>query len=66
MINQQMHIYKYVQSRVIILHEHVLVATVTIIRVSYKKKLLICNITLKFSMMNIMVIKHKIIILHFC
>jgi hypothetical protein len=43
MINQQMHIYKYVQSRVVILNEHVLVVPVTIVKVSYKKKQLICN-----------------------
>jgi hypothetical protein len=47
MINQQMHIYKYVQSHVIILHEHVLVALVTIVRVSCKKKQLICSSSTK-------------------
>ena len=47
MINQQMRIYKYVQSHVIILNEHVLVAPVTIVTVSYKKKQLICNSSTK-------------------
>jgi hypothetical protein len=47
MINQQMHDYKSVQSHVIILHEHVLVAPVTIVRVSYKKKQLIRNSSTK-------------------
>ena len=37
MINQQMHIYKNVQSRIIILHQNVLVTSATIIRVSYNK-----------------------------
>jgi len=35
MINQPMHIYKYVQSHVIILNQHVSVTFVTIIRVFY-------------------------------
>ena len=47
MINQQMRIYKYVQSHVIILNEHVLVTPVTIVTVSYKKKQLICNSSTK-------------------
>jgi len=34
-INQQMHIYKYVQSRIINFHQHVSVTSVTIIRKSY-------------------------------
>jgi hypothetical protein len=35
--NQQMHIYKYVQSNTIILHQHVSVTPVTTIRLSYDK-----------------------------
>jgi len=34
MINQQLHIFKYVQSYIIILHRHVVVTTVTTIIVS--------------------------------
>jgi len=34
MINQQMHIYKYVQSHINIFHQHSLVIPVAIIRVS--------------------------------
>jgi len=37
MINQQMDIYTYVQSHVIIFQQHVLVTPVTIIRASYNK-----------------------------
>jgi hypothetical protein len=41
MINQQVHIYKYAQSHIIItiiiIHKHVSVTFVTIIRVSYSK-----------------------------
>jgi hypothetical protein len=37
MMNQQMLIHKYVQSHIIILHQHVLVTFVIIIRVSYNK-----------------------------
>ena len=37
MINQQMHIYKYVQSHTISFHQHVSVTLVTIIRVAYNK-----------------------------
>jgi len=35
MTNQQMHLYKYVQSLIIILHQYVSITPVTIIRVSY-------------------------------
>jgi hypothetical protein len=34
-INQQMHIYKYVQPHIINLHQHVSVTSLTIIRTSY-------------------------------
>jgi hypothetical protein len=37
MINQQMHIHIYVQSHIIILHQHVSVTPVAAIRVSYNK-----------------------------
>jgi len=37
MINQQMHIYKYIQSHIMILHQPVSVTLVTIIRVAYNK-----------------------------
>ena len=37
MLNQQMRIYKYVQSHVIVLHQHVSATSVTIIRVSCNK-----------------------------
>jgi BarA-like signal transduction histidine kinase len=37
-INQQMHIYKHVQSHIIILHQHVSVTHVIIISVPYNKK----------------------------
>jgi len=37
LINQQMNSYKYVQSHIIILPQHVLFTPVTIIRVSYNK-----------------------------
>jgi len=35
MTNQQMHIYKYVRSYIIILHHHVSFTSVTITRVTY-------------------------------
>jgi hypothetical protein len=37
MINQQMHLYKYVQSHVTVLHQHVSATSMTIIRVSCNK-----------------------------
>jgi len=36
-INQQMHIYKYVQSHIVIIHQHVSTTAVTIIRMLYNK-----------------------------
>ena len=42
-----MHVHKSIQSHVVILHEHVLVAPVTVVRLSYKKKQLICNSSTK-------------------
>jgi len=46
-INQQMHIYKYIQSHIIILHQHVSVTPVTIIRVSYNKNTINIQIIVK-------------------
>jgi len=37
MINKQIHIYKYVQSHIVIIHQHVSTTPVTIIRASYNK-----------------------------
>jgi hypothetical protein len=36
-MNQQMHIYKYVLSHIIVLHQHASVTPITIIRVSHNK-----------------------------
>jgi len=54
-INQQMHIYKCVQSHVIILNQHVSVTSLTIIRVSHNK-----------NMTNIQIIIQKCIIKLLC
>ena len=37
MMNRQTHVYEYVQSHIITLHQHVYVIPVTMIRVSYSK-----------------------------
>jgi hypothetical protein len=44
MISQQMHICKYVQPHTIILHQHVSVTPVTVIRMSYNKNAIIIQI----------------------
>jgi len=46
-INQQMHIYKYIQSHIIILHQHVSVTPVSIIRLSYNKNTINIQIIVK-------------------
>jgi hypothetical protein len=43
-INQQIHFYKNVQSRIIILHQHVSIPPVTFIRGSYNKNTININI----------------------
>ena len=40
MINQQMHIYKYVHSHIIIFHQLVSLTPVTTIRASYKQNII--------------------------
>lgn len=52
MINQYMHIYKYAQSHIIILHQHVLVTPVIIIRVSYNKNTINIQIILQICMIK--------------
>jgi len=47
MMNQQMHIHKYVQSHTIILLQHVSVTLVTISRASYNKNAISIQITVK-------------------
>lgn len=47
-----MHIYKYAQSHIIILHQHVLVTPVIIIRVSYNKNTINIQIILQICMIK--------------
>ena len=44
-INQEIHIYKYIQSHIVILHHHISVTLVSVIRMSYKKNTISIQIT---------------------
>jgi hypothetical protein len=69
-----MHIYKYVQSHIIVLHQHVSVTAVTIVMVYYNKNTINIQITvqeclvksldstLHFSVPFFMVVKYQIIL----
>ena len=51
MINQQTHIYKYVQSHTVILHQHISVTFLTIIKVAYNKNTIYIQIIVEKCMM---------------
>jgi len=53
MIHQQIHIYKYVQSHIVILHQYISVTPLTIIRMAYYK-----------NTINIQIIVQKCMMLH--
>jgi len=48
MINQQMYLYKYVQSHIIILHQHVSITPLAIIKLSYNTNAVNIQIILHF------------------
>jgi len=50
MVNQQRLIYKYVQSRIVILHRHVSTTPLTIIRVAYKNYMIKIHIVEKITL----------------
>jgi len=51
-MNQRMHIYKYVQSHIAILHEHILVTPETITTVSCNKNTFSIQITVQKCMIK--------------
>jgi hypothetical protein len=69
MINQQMHIYKYVQSHIVILHQHISAAPVTI-RVAYNKNTINIQIIVQRYMMLQLICKSNVppnsFIIYFC
>jgi len=59
MIHQQIHIYKYVQSHIVILHQYISVTALTIIRLAYyKNKINIKIIVQKYMMLHLLSKSH--------
>jgi len=56
MIQQQIHIYKYVQSHIVILHQYISVTPLTIIRMAYYKNTINIQIIFKKRTMSLFIL----------
>jgi len=55
-----MHIYKYVQSHIVNLHQHISATPVTVIRVAYNKNTINIQITVQRCMMLLLLYKSNV------